>query len=284
MGPKSFAAFCAICCIALYASLAVLTRAVLVPVRIDFSAQAGAHLSPGSRAVVAALKEPLALTLYRTRWGLEQRPDIRDRGERVRTLLQAYQASSRGHIVLRERDPIRFSVVEDQALRGGLVPLHESQEDGWSYLGVVASNTLDETLSIPKISAADEMGFERAVTQLILRLDKPEAVAPSVPLRQLAALGRVAESPEVQTLRGDLVEAEAALVDTAGAAVERHAVRDRVLRLRAALRAALRARSAQEARLWTLLVLGHIVILPCALALAGAWAGRRARATARRGG
>lgn len=256
---------------------------VLVPVRIDLSAQRGAHLSPGSRAVVAALKEPLVLTLYRTRRGLEQRPDIRDRGERVRTLLDAYQAASHRHIVLRERDPIRFSVLEDEALRAGVVPLRESRGDGWFYLGVAVSNTLDESLAIGQISGADEAGFERALTSLILRLDKPEASAPPVPQRQLASSNLVQESPKVRTLRGELAIAETALAKADVDAGQPN-VREHVLRLRTALRAALQERSAQEARLWTLLVLGHIVALPCGLALAGAWAGRRIRAFARRGG
>lgn len=283
MGTRSFAAFCVICCVLVYCSFSVLAQTALASLRLDVSTQAGAHLSPSSRAVVASLKEPLAVTLYRTRAGLARQPDVQDRGERVRALLQAYQASARGHIVLRERDPARFSAIEDEALRGGLVPLRESQEESGFYLGIVVRNTLDEALSIGQIAAADEAGLERALTSLILRLDKPDAIAPAVPLRQVAASSLFTETPKVRSLRADLARAEASMAQ-ASALSMRHAARDRLLSVRAALRGALSERSALEARLWLLLVLGHIVILPSGLALASAWVGRRVRANAPRGG
>lgn len=283
MGPKSFAGFCAVCCVILYASISLLTREILAPVRADLTHAGAGHLSAGSRAVVSALKEPLELTLYRTRLGLAQRPDIQARGERAWALLRAYEAASGGQIVLRERDPIRFSVMEDQALRAGLSPLPDRAQAGWMYLGLAVNNTLEESVSISQISAQDEPGLERALTGLILRLDKPDAIAPNVPLRPMAAFGLIQESPKVGALRADLEQAETALARAENAAIDQHEPRERVLRLRTGLRAALKERSAMEARLWTLLVLGHIVLLPCALALTSAWIGRRARRHLRRG-
>ncbi len=283
MGPRSFAGFCAVCCVILYACISLLTREILAPIRADLTHAGTGHLSAGSRAVVSALKEPLELTLYRTRLGLAQRPDIQARGERVWALLRAYEAASGGQIVLRERDPIRFSVMEDQALRAGLSPLPDRAQVGWMYLGLAVANTLEESVSIAQISAQDEPGLERAVTALILRLDKPDAIAPDVPARPIAAFGLIEESPKVQALRIDLDQAETALARAEHAASSQIEQRESVLRLRSALRVALKERSAMEARLWTLLVLGHIVLLPCACALASAWAGRRARRHLRRG-
>lgn len=283
MGPRSFAGFCAICCVILYASISLLMQETLAPIRADLTHAGTGHLSAGSRAVVSALKEPLELTLYRTRLGLAQRPDIQARAERVWALLRAYEAASGGQIVLRERDPIRFSEIEDQALRAGLSPLPDRAQVGWMYLGLAVANTLEESVSISQISAQDEPSLERTLTGLILRLDKPDAIAPEVPLRPLAAFGLVQESPKVRALRAELDQAETALARAENAAISQRDQRESVLRLRSALRAALKERSAMEARLWTLLVLGHIVLVPCACALASAWVGRRANRHLRRG-
>lgn len=283
MGPRSFTGFCAICCVLLYASISLLMQETLAPIRVDLTHAGTGHLSAGSRAVVSALKEPLELTMYRTRLGLAQRPDIQARAERVWALLRAYEAASGGQIVLRERDPIRFSEIEDQALRAGLSPLPDRAQVGWMYLGLAVANTLEESVSISQITAQDEPSLERVVTGLILRLDKPDAIAPDVPLRPLAAFGLVQESPKVRALRMDLDRAETALAHAENAAINQRDQRESVLRLRSALRAALKERSAMEARLWTLLVLGHIVLVPCACALASAWVGRRANRHLRRG-
>lgn len=272
MGLRAYALLAALLSIALWIGTVGAVRRVAEPLRLDVSSGRGASLSPASRAVLAELTEPLRITYFHTTAGMEQRPELRAFAERVTAALRSYRAAAPHRIILEERQPVRLSAAEDEAIRAGLQPLPESWSAEPIYLGVVARNMLDESAVIPMLSPLDEPRLEQAITSMIARLEDPSRPPPQAPLHGSSSVEDEAAAQIEQrasALRRELVVAEGAWFAAEGAA-QADLARAKVLALRQALRAAEQERAAGAVRIPPWLAWLNILAAPVALLLAAA--------------
>jgi len=127
-------------------------------------------LSPGTRAVLRDLKEPVTLRLfYSPRLGTEV-PIYGALADRVREMLRQYAALAHGKLRLEFLNPEPFSETEDRALAYGLqgVPLDQSGEQ--VYFGLAGTNLVDDQKSIAFLKPEREAFLEYDLTRLIHEL------------------------------------------------------------------------------------------------------------------
>src|SRR5580692_6095009 len=98
--------------------------------RVDLTQQHLYTLSPGTRQILAGLKDPVTLKLFYSRKLGAAVPSYGAYADRVREMLQQYAAVANGKIRLEYYDPEPFSSTEDHALAYGLqgVPVDQSGE------------------------------------------------------------------------------------------------------------------------------------------------------------
>ncbi len=145
----------------------------LAGVRLDLTENRLYSLSPGTKATLRNLAEPVELTLVYSRVTGREYPAIRAHAARVRELLAAYGAMAGGRLQVTEIDPAPFTEAEDKALAAGVSALETNSGDPL-YLGLIGRNTVDDTRLIAFLSPDREATLEYDLTRLIARLDDPE--------------------------------------------------------------------------------------------------------------
>ncbi len=117
--------------------------------RLDLTQQHLYTLSPGTRRILAGLKEPITLRLFYSRQLGAAAPQYGAYADRVRAMLQEYAADSRGRLHLAFYDPEPFSDTEDRALGYGLQGVPLDQGGDKVYFGLAGTNLLDDQRTIP---------------------------------------------------------------------------------------------------------------------------------------
>lgn len=279
LGPRLFAVLCAMCAFVLFAASVALVRAGAQSMRVDLSLARSGTLSPISRAVLRRLGEPVRLTLYRSVSAMQSRPDLRAFAERTSAYLGAYKAAAPTRIVLEEREPVRFSAAEDEAIRLGLKPLSESWSVQPIYLGLVARNALDEAQAWPVLAPDQEGRLEQIITGMVMKLEDPKAPPPDVPVRATPAAAAAMADLELGSLQRALAVAEGEWLSADPQAAP--AAREEMLRLRRSLRVAAQAQVRRRSAPPVWAVLGASTMAPgLLLGLAGYFAWRRERRAA----
>src|SRR5580698_8585805 len=87
---------------------------------LDLTDQGLYTVSPGTRAILGRIDEPITLKFYYSSRLGQLIPSYGVYAQRVRQLLQAYAAMAHGKINLQILDPVPFSEIEDQATASGL--------------------------------------------------------------------------------------------------------------------------------------------------------------------
>src|ERR1035437_26859 len=98
--------------------------------RIDLTAQRLYTLSPGTKQILAGLKEPITLRLFYSRRLGGAVPLYGTYSDRVREMLNEYASAANGRVKLEFLDPEPFSDTEERAMAYGLqgVPVDQSGE------------------------------------------------------------------------------------------------------------------------------------------------------------
>ncbi len=147
----------------------------LASVRLDATHDRLYTVSDGTKAVVRGLSERVTLDYYAANGALADDPVLRTYAARVRDLLKAYAAMSRGKVVLIEHDPSPFSATEDKALSAGITATPGlGPDDDPLYLGLVVRNGVDEKSIIPLFDPVREASLEYEITRAILTTQKPQ--------------------------------------------------------------------------------------------------------------
>ena len=146
---------------------------LLVGVQLDLTQQRLYTLSPGTRSVLASLKEPVTLRLFYSPELGSRIPQYAGYVDRVREMLREYAALAPGKIRLEFHSPEPFSEDEDRAAGYGLqgVPLDQSGEK--VFFGLQGTNLLDDERSIPFFQPERERFLEYDLTKLVLDLASP---------------------------------------------------------------------------------------------------------------
>jgi ABC-type uncharacterized transport system involved in gliding motility auxiliary subunit len=154
--------------------------------QLDLTQQHIYTLSPGTRQIVAGLKEPITLRLFYSRELGSRIPVYGAFADRIRDMLEEYARLSNGKIRLEFYNPEPFSDTEDRAVAYGLqgVPVDNSGEQ--VYFGLVGTNLLDDERTVPFFQPERERFLEYDMSRLIYELSSPKrpviGVMSSLPL------------------------------------------------------------------------------------------------------
>ena len=160
----------------LFLGVVMLSNLGLRGMRLDLTQNHLYTLSPGTRQVLAGLKEPVNLYFYFSREAAEkQSPLIMPYANRVREFLEEITARSGGKIRLQVIDPQPFSDDEDHAAEAGLQSLQTNEAGGEPlYFGLAGTNSTDGRSVIPSFQPDREEFLEYDVAKLIQELGTPK--------------------------------------------------------------------------------------------------------------
>ncbi len=158
----------------LFVAVNVIAGRTLSAKRIDLTQGKLYTLSPGTKATLAKIGEPLVLRFYYSKKLGDEIPSYGVYAQRVREMLGEYAAVANGKIELQELDPQPFSTVEDRAVAFGLqgVPLDQGGEQ--VYFGLAATNSTDDQQIIAFFQPERERLLEYDLTKLIHSLAFPK--------------------------------------------------------------------------------------------------------------
>ncbi len=139
----------------------------------DLTAQRLYSLAPGTKSVLAGLREPITLRLYYSARLGAAIPQYGAHADRVREMLRQFVELSGGKIRLEINDPEPFSDAEERATGYGLqgVPLEQGSER--VFFGLQGNNLLDDERTIPFFQPERERFLEYDLTRLVYELSSP---------------------------------------------------------------------------------------------------------------
>ena len=132
-------------------------------------------LSPGTRHILAGLKEPITLNFFYSRALGAAAPSYAAYEQHVSEMLNEYAAAAHGMLRINRYDPEPFSETEDRAMADGLQGVPLSADGQKVYFGLAGTNLLDDDRSIPFFQADRERFLEYDVTKMVYELSKPGA-------------------------------------------------------------------------------------------------------------
>ena len=104
----------------LFLSVNIISNQTLTSARIDLTENNLYTLSLGTKNILSQLEEPVTLKLYFSSKQLSGLPQLLNYGNRVRDLLEEYEANSDGKIRFIVINPAPFSEAEDEAVSFGI--------------------------------------------------------------------------------------------------------------------------------------------------------------------
>jgi len=157
--------------------------------KIDVTQQKLYTLSPGTKAILAKLSQPITLKLYYSKTAAMKGPDqikyFNNYYEFVKALLDEYVAASKGMVNLQIIDPRPFSDDEVDAARYGMKRFPITEEENFIF-GLVAQTQFGVDKAIPFFSP-DRQNFveydiSRLIDSAVTRQKKTIGVISSMPL------------------------------------------------------------------------------------------------------
>lgn len=152
----------------------IIVNATFTNLRVDLTENRLFTLSDGSINIIRSLKEPISLDFYFSKKTLVGYPALMNYGTRVRDLLEAYAAKSKGQVKLTIIEPEPFSEAEDQAVASGLQGVAVNAAGDRAYFGLVGTNATDDEKTIPFFHNNREASLEYDITKLIYNLANPK--------------------------------------------------------------------------------------------------------------
>jgi ABC-type uncharacterized transport system involved in gliding motility auxiliary subunit len=159
--------------LAIVVGINMFADARLAGVRLDLTEQHLYTLSPGTRAILAGLKEPVTLRLFYSRQLGTTIPAYGTYADRVRELLEEYAQASGGKVRLQFFDPEPFSDTEDRAMAYGLQGVPVDQSGQQVYFGIAGTNLLDDERTIAFLQPERERFLEYDLSRLVYDLSNP---------------------------------------------------------------------------------------------------------------
>ncbi len=142
----------------------------LANARLDLTQQHLYTLNPGTKRVIASLKEPVTLRLFYSPALGAAAPTYGAYADRVREMLREYASLSHGKIRLQFFDPEPFSDTEDRAVAYGLQAVPLTGAGDQVFFGIAGTNLLDDQRSLPFLNPDRERFLEYDLTKLVYDL------------------------------------------------------------------------------------------------------------------
>jgi ABC-type uncharacterized transport system involved in gliding motility auxiliary subunit len=141
-----------------------------LPWRIDATADSIYTLSPGTKAILNKIEEPITLDFYFSRDADGVPIAYKNYAARVEEMLQQYRRAARGHLTLNVIDPKPDTPAEDQAASAGIQPQQLPTGEKF-YFGLVAIQA-DQQKAIPNFTPQREPFLEYDLSEAIYRVQQ----------------------------------------------------------------------------------------------------------------
>ncbi|MEO8010521.1 MAG: Gldg family protein, partial [Dokdonella sp.] len=172
--------------IVLFVAVMLLVNVLFRGARVDLTQNNLYTLSAGSKEILAAIDEPIQLTLFYSDNGTQDLPQLRTYATRVRELLEEMAARADGKLTLDVIDPLPFSEDEDRASAFGLQALPVNNAGETVFFGLAGTNSTNGRSAIPFLDPGKEAFLEYDVAKLIHQLAIPRkpviALVSSLPM------------------------------------------------------------------------------------------------------
>lgn len=160
----------------LFFALVFINNQLLSPWRLDLTENQVYSLSKGSKQVLNEIDEPINLYFFFSDKASKNMTSLRNYATRVESLLEEYATLANGKIRLQVLDPEAFSEQEDQADQFGLTAASIGAAGESIYMGLAATNALDEQKVIAFFDPQKESFLEYDISKLIYQLSQPDLV------------------------------------------------------------------------------------------------------------
>jgi ABC-type uncharacterized transport system involved in gliding motility auxiliary subunit len=131
-------------------------------------------LSEGTRSILEKIEEPINLYFYFSDRATEDMPSLRSYSNRIRELLEEFEAAADGKIALQVIDPQPFSVEEDRATQFGLQGVQTPASPDPVYMGLAGTNSVDDEEIIRFFEPDKEEFLEYDIARLVSTLAEPQ--------------------------------------------------------------------------------------------------------------
>ncbi len=140
--------------------------------RVDLTEGSLYTLSPGVRAMLTALDEPVKIDFYYSQESAKDISVIRNHALRVQEFLDELARVSGGRVEVETIDPQPFSEGEDAAKAAGIAPITADGAGRQLMLGLVVSGTTDRREGIPYLNPEDEAYLEYDIARAIVSVSR----------------------------------------------------------------------------------------------------------------
>lgn len=158
----------------LFIALVMLADVLLRGVRLDLTEHRLYTVSAGTRSILGSLDEPVNLYFFFSRRATEGIPYLRSYGQRVREMLEEFDAHAGPMLRLHVIDPLPFSEEEDRAASFGLEPISLGGVGDPVYIGLAGTNAIDGIEVIPFFQPERESLLEYDLARLVWALANPQ--------------------------------------------------------------------------------------------------------------
>ncbi|AGH45919.1 GldG family protein [Paraglaciecola psychrophila] len=162
--------------VVVFFALVFVNNQLLSPLRLDLTENQVYSLSQGSKQVLKEIDEPINLYFFFSDKASKNMTSLRNYANRVESLLTEYETFAKGKLKLQVLDPQAFSEQEDQADQFGLTAANIGVAGEAIYMGLAATNALDEQEVIAFFDPQKEGFLEYEISKLIYQLSEPEPV------------------------------------------------------------------------------------------------------------
>lgn len=158
----------------LFVAVNVLAQALLTGARLDLTRDKLFTLSPGTRAILGRIDEPVTLRYFFSERLGRELPAYAGYAKRVGDMLGEFAAASRGRLLVERYDPLPFSDIEDRAVALGLqgVPIDQGGES--VFFGLSGTNSTDDKETIAFLAPERERFLEYDLAKMVQSLANPK--------------------------------------------------------------------------------------------------------------
>ena len=156
--------------IVLFVALMLVVNVLFRGARVDLTQNNLYTLSSGTKEILAAIDEPVNLTLFYSDKGTENIPQLRTYATRVREMLEEMAARAGGKLRLEVIDPLPFSEDEDRASALGLQAVPVGAGGETVFFGLAGTNSTSGRASIPFLQPDKEAFLEYDIAKLVHEL------------------------------------------------------------------------------------------------------------------
>ncbi|MFQ3198554.1 MAG: ABC-type uncharacterized transport system involved in gliding motility auxiliary subunit [Paraglaciecola sp.] len=160
----------------LFFALVFLNNQLLAPFRLDLTEDKVYSLSDGSKKILQEIDEPINLYFFFSDKASKNMTGLRNYATRVQSLLEEYASIANGKINFQILDPQPFSEKEDTANQFGLTAANIGAAGEAVYMGLAATNALDDQKTIAFFDPQQERFLEYEISKLIHQLAQPKQV------------------------------------------------------------------------------------------------------------